>query len=161
MFLTHEKYLKLCDELPGNYWKEGKNYRWKYIEYVIGIMRTICPDEKRICEAGTNGIALSSESTKLNYPEYDLNKILYDVKDKFFNLFVALQVWEHLDNQQLAFEEVMRISHAAILSFPYRWNYGDSRHKNITWQKISNWTCGVKPISKKIIKERIICVWKF
>jgi len=35
MFLTHEKYLKLCDELPGNYWKEGKNYRWKYIEYVI------------------------------------------------------------------------------------------------------------------------------
>ena len=164
MFLTHEKYLKLCDELPGNYWKEGKNYRWKYIEYVIGIMRTICPDEKRICEAGTNGIALSSESTKLNYPEYDLNKILYDVKDKFFNLFVALQVWEHLDNQQLAFEEVMRISKSAILSFPYKWPKGkghDSRHVGIDDRKIKQWTCGVKPEKTKLINNRMVCVWIF
>lgn len=108
MFLTHEKYLKLCDELPGNYWKEGKNYRWKYIEYVIGIMRTICPDEKRICEAGTNGIALSSESTKLNYPEYDLNKILMDMRSKTNqqknnkrtnNLRMEILAWQHISGK--------------------------------------------------------------
>jgi len=165
MFLTHEKYLELCDTLPGKYWKEGKNYRWKYISYVIDKMKAINPE--RICEAGSNGIKLNSESLEMDLPWYDLNKIPFKtlegdiLKDKFFDIFVALQVWEHLDNQQAAFKEVMRISKAAILSFPYKWKYGDKRHKNITWQIIKKWTCGVRPISTHVIKERAIYIWKF
>ena len=164
MYLARDEFLKRVEASNSKYWREGKNYRWQYMSAVIDILKEICPDDSKLIEAGTSGMPLSDRSFLYEYPLYDLNIIPYGgikFSDKTFDAFCALQVWEHLDNQQLAFEEVMRISHAAILSFPYQWNYGDSRHKNITWQKISKWTCGVKPISKKIIKERIICVWKF
>jgi len=166
-YLTREIFLKKVEESGSKYWREGKNYRWQYMSYVIDRLKEICPDDTKLIEAGTSGMPLSDKSYLYEYPKRDLNVIPYlrhsdrIIHDKTFDAFVALQVWEHLDNQSAAFQEVMRISHAAILSFPYQWNYGDSRHKNITWQKISKWTCGVKPISKKIIKERIICVWKF
>lgn len=167
MYLARDEFLKRVEASNSKYWREGKNYRWQYMSHVIDILREMFPTGGRFCEAGASGILLYEDSCNFEYPQHDLNKIPYRIlgghviPDNFFDCFVALQVWEHLDNQSAAFQEVMRISKSAILSFPYQWNYGDSRHKNITWQKISKWTCGVKPISKKIIKERIICVWKF
>lgn len=171
-YLTHDEFLKRVETLNSNYWNEGKGYRWDYMAYVIdqaqqlGAVRTI--------EAGASGIPLNSDSYLFDLPEHDLNMTPYklyieneydngthEAPDKFFDLFIALQVWEHIDNQAAAFREVMRISKAAILSFPYMWNHGDKRHRGIDDAKIKAWTCGIEPQSVKIIHHRAIYVWKF
>lgn len=175
-YITHDEFLKRVETLNSNYWNEGKGYRWDYISYVIdqaqqlGAVRTI--------EAGASGIPLNSDSYLFDLPEHDLNIIPYlafnapkltpmmpepcaPIPDKYYDCFIALQVWEHLDNQAAAFREVMRISKAAILSFPYMWNHGDKRHRGIDDAKIKAWTCGVEPQSVKIIHHRAIYVWKF
>ena len=66
MFLTHEKYLKLCDELSGNYWKEGYKYRWQYMDYVIA--QAIIIGGQKIIEAGASGMPLFKDSFLFDYP---------------------------------------------------------------------------------------------
>jgi hypothetical protein len=169
-YLTRETFLKKVEESNSKYWREGKNYRWNYMSYVIDRLKEICPDDSKLIEAGTSGMPLSDKSFLYEYPEYDLNvapfKIKFgstyvDVKNYQFETFVALQVWEHLDNQSAAFQEVMRIAKSAILSFPYKWTWGDKRHKGIDGKKIEKWTCGVVPESIKIINHRAVYYWRF
>jgi len=165
MYLTHKQYLARIANMNSKYWNEGKSYRWIYMQYVIqqlqimGAVKTI--------EAGCSGIPLNSNSYLFDLPLHDLNVFPYyfynegAIPDKYYDCFIALQVWEHLDRQAEAFKEVMRISKNAILSFPYKWNFGDKRHRGITGEKIDKWTCGVKPVSIKIINHRAIYVWEF
>lgn len=170
MYLTHKSFLSRVANSGSKYWSEGKNYRWQYMSYVIDCLKIMGAWD--ICEAGTSGIPLNNLSHQIESDEknivnpvgiiHDLNIFPYPVKHiSKFDAFVALQVWEHLDNQAQAFREVMRISRAAILSFPYRWTGGDKRHKGIDEKKINGWTCGIKPISIKIINHRAIYVWRF
>lgn len=176
MYLTHEKFLKKVEQSGSKYWQEGKKYRWQYMSYVIDQLKQICPDDSKLIEAGTSGMPLSDKSFLYEYPDCNLDKVPFTFKtaccpdghiidtgfyNKQFDCFVALQVWEHLDNQAAAFSEVMRISKSAILSFPYKWTKGDDRHKGIDGKKIEKWTCGVVPESIKIINHRAIYVWKF
>ena len=136
------------------------------MSYVIEQLKQICPDDSKLIEAGTSGMPLSDKSFLFEYPEYDLNVTPFKmnnerIKTHAYETFVALQTWEHLDNQAAAFSEVMRISKSAILSFPYKWKWGDARHKGIDGKKIEKWTCGVVPESIKIINHRAVYVWKF
>lgn len=169
MYLTRESFLKKVEASGSKYWQEGKNYRWQYMSYVIDRLREICPDDSKLIEAGTSGMPLSDKSFLYEYPEYNLDVTPFKIKDARiisheFDAFVALQVWEHLDNQERAFKEVMRISKSAILSFPYMWPKGkghDARHVGIDDIKIKQWTCGVKPEKTKLINNRMVCVWIF
>ena len=163
-YLTHSEFLKKVEASGSKYWQEGKNYRWQYIEYVIEQAKQIGGDA--IIEAGASGIPLNDLSYLMDYPEHDLNVLPFKILgipmgDKTADIFIALQTWEHLDNQAAAFSEVMRISKSAILSFPYKWKWGDARHKGIDGKKIEQWTCGVVPESIKIINHRAVYVWKF
>lgn len=158
-FLNHKTFLKKVKELNSNYWNEGKYYRWEYMSYVIEEAEKLNPE--KIIEAGASDMPLNDESYLFSYPEHDLNKVPYKFNDKHFDLFIALQTWEHLTNQQEAFKEVMRISKHAILSFPYKWKHGDAQHRGIDERKIEKWTCGVKPVKVKLIKDRIVYVWRF
>lgn len=171
MYLTRAEYDKKVAALNSKYWNEGKEYRWQYMSKVIEFAKEICPDGI-VMEAGASGIPLNDKSFLFDYPEYDLNKPPYEIhftKDlvdvipsRSFDLFIALQTWEHLDNQQDAFREVMRISKAAILSFPYKWGRGhDARHTGIDDKKIAEWTCSVKPVKTMVINKRAIYVWVF
>ena len=109
-----------------------KNYflvhnRWKYYKYVI---RCIKKHEWESClELGPYVCPLVSHSDVMDYKDHGLNpKYLHDAKDipwpisdKQYDLFIALQVWEHLETyQSRCFAEVMRISKNAILSFTYK-----------------------------------------
>lgn len=178
-YLTRDEFLKRVEASNSKYWQEGKNYRWQYMSSVIDILKEICPDDSRLIEAGTSGMPLSDRSFLYEYPEYNLDVTPFKInlnkepifpgtscppiriRNYEFDAFVALQVWEHLDNQSAAFSEVMRISKSAVLSFPYKWTWGDPRHKGIDGKKIEKWTCGVKPESIKIINHRAIYVFKF
>lgn len=168
MYLTHTAYLNRIANMNSKYWNEGKKYRWQYMSYVIDALQIM--GAKKTIEAGASGMPLNSDSYMFDYPQHDLNKIPYAMKtdsggiiipDKHFDAFLALQVFEHLDRQAEAFKEVMRISKAAILSFPYKWTWGDKRHRGIDGKKIEKWTCGVEPVSIKIINHRAIYIWKF
>lgn len=95
----------------------------------------------------------------------------WPIKNKQYDLFVALQVWEHLSpSQSTAFREVMRISKMAVLCFPYLWSKADKNDPQymVDEKKITEWTCNVKPTKKVLVQDmngnqtkRLICLWDF
>jgi hypothetical protein len=108
--------------------------------------------------------------------EHDATIVPWPIKDKEYDLFIALQVWEHLAGKQKeAFREAMRTSKMAILSFPYMWdcpidNANYPEHHMISEEIIREWTLNIEP--NKIVKiprtgdrvskgPRIIYFWKF
>lgn len=163
--LTNPMFDKLAKSLP--YYAPHKTWsRWDYISLAINEIELLQPSS--ICETGSEGMYLSNDSTIIELiPKnsgheeiiHDLNNIPYPIKNKQFDLFIALQVWEHLNNQIEAFKEVRRISHNAILSFPHKW-IGDSTH-NVSKNDISRWTSNIAPVKIIPIQNRLIYVWEF
>ncbi len=162
--LTKSKYDEIAKGSP--YYQHGNSARWDYMSLVIDEIKTIQPSS--ICEAGSEGMYMSDDSTiielrpkNLGHKEiiHDLNNVPYPVKDKQFDLFIALQVWEHLSNQVDAFKEVKRISYNAILSFPYKWK--DNKVHNISKDDISQWTSNINPVKIISIQNRLIYIWSF
>ena len=104
----------------------------------------------------------------VNYPTflYDVFKKGWPIKDKYYDLTIATQVWEHLDDPCTAFAELKRVSKFAILTFPYLWNGSDKIHRNITKEKIDNWTLNTSFLCEKIFnaqeeRKRIMRIYKF
>jgi hypothetical protein len=162
------------NDLIGNgYW----NNRWEYIGEVVDIVKS--NNYKDILEIGANCLPVVSDCHTMeinpnNNPTYFHDATQpFPIEDKKYDLVIALQVWEHLyqnskedsPRQKEAFEEVMRVSKEAILSFPYLWDCpNDFMHHNVTKELIKEWTCGVKPIKEIIVGDtykRIICHYKF
>jgi len=168
MFLTKKSFEKKVKKLDHEYWNEGYSYRWDYMSYVIETLKKI--GAKNICESGSFYIPLNSKSTLLENAKeelvndrgevHDLNDIPYPFEDDEFDCFVALQVWEHIENHPHAFEEACRISKNVILSIPYMWDWGDDMHKGIDDEKILSWVSGKKWDEEKIIHRRKILLWK-
>ena len=86
----------------------------------------------------------------------------WPIEDKQYDVFAALQVWEHLKGKQAdIFKELPRIANWAILSFPYKWKTEGS-HDRIKKNVIKEWTSSYKPfVSPRIVRKRIIYVFKF
>jgi Methyltransferase domain len=94
---------------------------------------------------------------KTKRPEYDTSvpAVTHDatitpwpIADKSFDLFLALQVFEHLkDRQPEAFLEVRRIARHAILSLPIDWIMDDPRncHHMISMERAASWFAPVAP----------------
>ncbi len=85
------------------------------------------------------------------------------IKDKQYDMFVALQVFEHLGPKQSEiFTEIKRISKHAIISIPYLWNCPhDLEHHMVDDEKINKWTNNTKPINKQNFSGRLILTYKF
>ena len=164
--------------------------RWAYYKVVIDIVHKANP--KSVLELGPGQHTIVKLCDVMAKPEDDawgkpINEIgqliLHDatekpwpIADKQYDLFIALQVWEHLSNKQSrAFREVMRISKSAALSFPYNWdcpkesaNYPE--HHSIDEELIADWTLNVQPKHITRIERtgpevskgpRIIYYWQF
>ena len=184
--MTFEDYKELLNGPRGNYYIG----RWEYFKEVIKIIQH--EKIRTVLELGPGLLPIVKNSDVIMNPEEDsfgrpqeiYGKVLsfdatikpWPIMDKRYDLFIALQVWEHLDNKQSrAFREVMRISKMAILSFPYHWDGGEEKpshraHRDIDRELIEDWTLNVKP--EKIIEisrtgsefskgPRIIYFWKF
>jgi hypothetical protein len=68
--------------------------------------------------------------------------------DKAYDLFLALQVFEHLgDRQPEAFREVRRVARHAIISLPIDWEMDDPRncHHQIPNERVLSWFAPVVP----------------
>lgn len=184
--MTYEDYQKLLKGPLGKYYIG----RWEYFKEVIGIIKNeniqsvleIGPAQETIVK--NCDVMVKPEDDMWGRPKntfvkeyvHDATESPWPIKDKRYDLVIALQVWEHLDDKQKqAFQEVMRVSKMAIMSFPYMWNCPkDNRnypaHHLIDEKIIGNWTLNIKP--EKIIKiprtgpevskgPRIIYFWKF
>ena len=72
----------------------------------------------------------------------------WPLDDKAYDLFVALQVFEHLGSRQPeAFREVRRVARNAILSLPIDWVMADPTncHHGLTHEKVLSWFAPVVP----------------
>jgi Methyltransferase domain len=68
--------------------------------------------------------------------------------DHAYDLFVALQVWEHLGTRQAAaFREVRRVARNAILSLPIDWVMDDptDSHHGLTHERVLSWFAPATP----------------
>ena len=68
--------------------------------------------------------------------------------DKQFDLFIALQVFEHLGSaQSAAFREVRRVSRHAILSLPIDWEMADASdpHHDLSEETVLSWFAPIEP----------------
>ena len=146
--------------------KKDKYYinRQKYLGKVIHMVNNLMEKKQinSVLELGPYKLPIVDGSDIMDKdPQLDNIKHHWDaeitpwpIKDKQYDLFIALQVFEHLGNKQIqAFKEVMRISKMAIISLPYKWTRSDNMNINIDHDIISRWTLGIKPVYKEVITE--------
>ena len=79
---------------------------------------------------------------------HDATQEPWPFEDKSYDLFVALQVFEHLDDRQPeAFREVRRIARNAILSLPIDWEMDDPTncHHQIPNERVLSWFAPIVP----------------
>jgi hypothetical protein len=184
--MSYKDYEELLSGPRGEYYTG----RWEYFKEVIKIIQN--ENVGSVLELGPGLLPIVKNSDVIMNPQEDsfgrpqdiCGKVFsfdatikpWPIMEKQYDLFIALQVWEHLDNKQSrAFREVMRISKMAILSFPYHWDGGEEKlshraHRDIDRELIEDWTLNVKP--EKIIEiprtgsefskgPRIIYFWRF
>jgi hypothetical protein len=170
-----------------------RNYylgRWEYFSVVLEIIQKL--DVASILEMGPGwmpvvkdaDIMLGPEEDHFGRPGFFQGKVIihdatikpWPIGDRAYDLLVALNVFEHLDNKQSrAFREAMRVAKRAILSFPYGWQGGAAKwmhhiHRDIDRELILDWTLGVEP--KHVVEiprtgsefskgPRLIYYWEF
>jgi len=79
---------------------------------------------------------------------HDATRAPWPVADKAYDLFIALQVFEHLrDRQPEAFLEVRRVARHAIISLPIDWEMPDPRncHHRISNERALSWFAPISP----------------
>jgi Methyltransferase domain len=79
---------------------------------------------------------------------HDATKVPWPIADQRYDLFVALQVFEHLgDKQPDAFHEVRRVARNAIISLPIDWVMDDPRncHHMLSQERVLSWFAPVAP----------------
>jgi hypothetical protein len=163
-FTQATKFAQLAEQ--DKYWKTWPT-RWEYISVVQAWLQWIEP--QTVLEAGCSGGPVCTNSDTLGLSDatfiHDLTETPWPFDDKQYDVFLALQVWEHLgDKQRQAFEEAERVANHTILSLPYLWNRPGNCHHGIDETTIRKWAGGRDP-SKTFITngttsfKRIICYW--
>lgn len=162
-FLTYKAFLDQVKKLDTPYWNRSYETRWNYMKPIIDKLKMINPSTA--IEIGTAGISLMTFSDTIDISKthisnkhnktylFDASKTPWNIPDKKYDMFIGLQVLEHLGpNQSEVFKEIKRISKEAIITLPYKWNTPDTSncHYMIDDEKILEWTENEKPYTKEI-----------
>ena len=179
-YLNYESYCNKVKKVNDEYWNRSYPARWEYIEPVISELKTISP--KTAIELGSYKISLMDFSDNMGLDQnffdqdninnenyiFDARKTPWPIEDKKYDVFIALQVLEHLNpNQSQVFDEIKRISKSCILTLPYLWNSPkDITHHNVTDEVINGWTNQHVPYKRTIIgsnknRLRVMLCYKF
>lgn len=126
--------------------------RWPYMERVCRIVAAL-PDwpPEQVLELGPyrlpivpgchtiDRLSLLPSLTR----RLDARRTPWPFADAAYELFIALQVWEHLEGcQRACWAEVRRVARRAILSVPWRWPERYGGHAGIDIDTIRDWTGG-------------------
>jgi hypothetical protein len=98
---------------------------------------------------------------------HDATTTPWPVEDKAYDLFVALQVFEHLGTRQPeVFREVRRVARNAILSLPIDWVMADPAdcHHQLSRERVLAWFAPVVPTRVVVgnggAKKRLVYVFE-
>lgn len=98
---------------------------------------------------------------------HDATVVPWPIADKAYDLFVGLQVFEHLGTcQPEAFLEVRRVARHAVLSLPIDWKLKDPSnvHHGITHEHVLGWFAPVHPTAVLVGnpggKKRLVYVFE-
>lgn len=138
--------------------------RWPYLSEAIRQVRSLKPETalelgpyRQPLFAGSDVMDLRDNLRGAKVAlQWDASKTPWPVPDQSYDVFIALQVWEHLGQSQAsAFAEVQRVARSAVLSFPYKWKLKDTNncHHGIDDAKIRSWTRGVKPVRRVVVDK--------
>ncbi|MBD3194902.1 MAG: methyltransferase domain-containing protein [Candidatus Lokiarchaeota archaeon] len=164
-YVNWKEYTKLGMRRP--YYRE----RWCYIREVVNIIKKIDPES--VLELGVRHIRVVKNSDVMDLKDYDIGakyvmdarKLPWPIPDNEYDLFIALEVFEHLKktNRSDIFREIKRTSNMAILSFPYKWDWPDkdNPHYMIDDDIIKEWTDYHEPVIEKVVMNRKICFYDF
>lgn len=142
--------------------------RWPYLS--IAARWAAASGARSVLELGAYWLPIVADADTMDRPSHpgprptvlhDAAVIPWPVDDGKYDLFIALQVWEHLGTAQAeAFREVLRVARHAILSFPYKWDCpADPVHHGIDEQRIAEWTCHEPPAEVVQAGTRILYRW--
>jgi hypothetical protein len=150
------------DFLKANSVNNYYNNRWIYYNEVI---QMICRNKYNInnaIELGAMKMPVISGCDTIDiepeyHPIYLMDASITPWKiEKKYDLFIGLQVLEHLGgNQNNVFKEIKRIAKNIIISLPYNWNCPGDCHHGITEKTIKGWT-GQEPKESLYVGSRII-----
>lgn len=160
-FLTKEEYSEITKKLEGGHWTpQTIDTRWDYHYRTIELIRALkIENAHEILEMGTMGVSCVKGSDTIDYAErwnfpgkeptylHDARIFPWPVKNKQYELFVALRVYQHLTpHQKECTLESMRISKKVILVVPATYNnkvLPDSA--GITYADFLNYLNGIHP----------------
>ena len=101
------------------------------------------------------------------FVHHDASQAPWPVEDGAYDLFVALQVFEHLgNNQNVAFQEVRRVARHALISVPIDWEMDDPTncHHRISEERALSWFQPVVPTRVEVgntgPRKRLIYVFE-
>jgi len=130
-YLSKEQYLAETAKHKYEVHWSSAEARWLYHQKTIEILGYLSTHS--VLEAGTMGICVNKDSDTIDidlpgagWPLYykptynhDLRILPWPVKDKQYNIFIALRVFHHLrDKPKEYLKEMFRISNHIILAFP-------------------------------------------
>ena len=156
-FLSEKDYKELANNIP--YYQI--NNRWPYFESVINTIKHY-GDFDKVLEIGpayrplVKGCDTMDTTDLMGGVTYqrDAKNMPWPIKDKQYDLVIALQVWEHLLNRQIeVFSELKRVARHAIMSFPLNWQCRQpdncsNIHCGISEITIKSWVHFIKPVDK-------------
>lgn len=160
-FLTFEEYKQKVQEMAGGHWAPDRiEGRWDYHARTINLVKELnLKDASKILEMGTMGMQCIKNSKTIDYAErwdfpgknpdylHDARHIPWPIRDKEYDLFIALRVFQHLSpNQEECVNEAMRIANKIIIVTSEYYNtplFPDS--KGITYNDFFDYFKGIHP----------------
>lgn len=152
--------------------------RWSYYQDVIYLLKKTGIPFSNAVDLGPYKLSVIKNSDTIDKEDrgnttyiFNANKIdkWQKISAKQYDLFIGMQVFEHLKNQHEIWQEVKRISNYALISLPYMWNCYNTllNHHGINEEVIYKWTKMTPTYS--IISggdlnsknRRIICFYNF
>lgn len=139
--------------------------RFIYMNAICDILRQLEYDS--ILEVGAYRLRLDADSVVMDIKSFlpatvvhSADDVPFPFADKMFDVVVASQIIEHLQNKPQFFNEAERICNHLIISLPYRWKAGSESHRDIDENVIQAWSNRAPVLSVKI-QCRIIQQYDF
>ena len=161
--------------------------RWPYLRFAAEMAANVEAPPDRVLELGAYHLAIVPDCHTMDIRAdltptfvHDARITPWPIAAGAYDLFIALQVFEHLGGpasgaQERAFAEIRRVlappsatssgpsgGGTAILSFPYQWAREAGWHGGIDLDVITRWAGGRRPGWHAVVGDRtarIVCGW--
>ncbi|MGK7933890.1 MAG: hypothetical protein AB4041_21010 [Microcystaceae cyanobacterium] len=160
-YTTRDEYFSMVKALEGGHWTPDTiDSRWDYHYRAIELIKAIGLNQpNEVIEMGTMGVCCVKHSDTIDYSErwdfpcknptylHDAKNFPWPIKDKQYEVFVALRVFQHLfPCQRESIQEAMRIAKRVIVVVPSVYDVDVfPMSKGITYSDFVKFLDGIHP----------------